>query len=304
MSIRQFLQDQSYLLLDGGISSEIQRRGVSMHPLAWSAVAHWQHPDIVEQMHLDYLQSGARVLTANSFHCARHILETIDLEDQTIAINARAVEVARHARERSGHDQTLIAGSLSTIPPLGDPGDLPRGRQAQANYAEQAMALAEAGVDVLICEMLMDSETALMLIEAANATGLPVWAGLSASERDAALVAFRTPGKYLAMADEPFEQLVENVAGTDVEVMGVMHTKPPLMSRALKVLRNRWRGPAMAYAEIGSFTDDEWRFDDAESPEQYAELVLSWIETFDLKITGGCCGTSPRHIAALASRLK
>jgi len=301
----QILAKHNPLVIDGGLSTEIQKRGVGMNASAWSATAHWYNPDIVYQIHCDYIHAGARLITANSFHGAKHILETIGLGEDADHINRRAVEIAQQAREEVGISGVSIAGSLSTIPSLIDPMDVPRGKQARENYARQADILAQAGVDLLLCEMLIDSTASLDLIACAKSTGLPVWAGVSASKRDDnQLMAFRTPGKYLAMPDESFDYLVEQVATNDIDVMGVMHTKPAVMPAALKILRRHWSGPAMAYAETGHFNDNQWCFDDSIEPLDYAQLMATWTKEFNLQVIGGCCGTSIEHIKSLCQNIR
>ncbi len=294
-------------MLDGGIGSEIQRRGVKMDPSAWSAAAHCYDPDLVYQIHCDYIRAGAQIITTNTFYSARHILETIGLGDQMQQINQRAVELALKARQDSGCNDVIVAGSMSTIPSLIDPDDVSRGSQVIENHTRQASTLAQAGVDVLLCEMLMDSAASLDLIACAGLSGLPVWAGVSASvdrNNPDQLMAFRTPGKYRAMQDESFEYLVELVSSTNIEVMGVMHSRPAVMANALTILRKHWAGPAMAYAETGHFSDQQWCFEDSINPQEYAQLMVNWIEQFDLQIAGGCCGTTVEHIKSLCRVLE
>lgn len=307
LDIGGIVGNQKVLLLDGGVGSEIQRRGVTMDPSAWSAAAHWYHPDLAYQIHCDYIRAGAQVITTNSFYSARHILETIGLGDLTEQINRHAVELALKARHDVGRDDVFIAGSMSTIPSLIDPDDVSRGRQVIENHTQQASALAQAGVDILLCEMLMDSAASRDLIACASSTGLPVWAGVSASvdkNIPGKLMAFRTPGKYRAMQDESFDHLVEQVSSTNIEAMGIVHTKPAAMTQALKILRKHWSGHAMAYAETGHFSDQQWRFEDSISPQEYAQLMVKWIGEFDLQVVGGCCGTTVEHIKLLSQVLR
>ena len=70
-----------------------------------------------------------------------------------------------------------------------------------------------------------------------------------------------------------------------------------------EVLAAHWQGPKMAYAETGSFVPPTWVFEEAASPEVYAEAVVGWVEDHGVQIVGGCCGTGPNHIAALRDRL-
>ena len=83
------LKNKEVILLDGGVSTEIQKRGVSMDDDVWSGIAHRTHPEITLQVHEDYIRAGAQVITANTFSTARHVLESIDLGDQVRSIMKR-----------------------------------------------------------------------------------------------------------------------------------------------------------------------------------------------------------------------
>jgi methionine synthase I (cobalamin-dependent) len=290
------------IVLDGGVGSEIQRRGVSLDPCAWSGLSHLHRPEVVLGIHRDYIQAGAQVITANTFSCAKHILECVGLEDKFESTNRSALDLARRARDECATQEVWIAGSLSTIPPLDRPATIPAGPGIKDNYRRQAAIHAEAGADLLIAEMMLDTDTAAILVDACLESGLPVWVGFSASfARDGTTVqAFRAPGKYTAMKDQPFDEMLRSVLTEDVEVAGVMHTKLPVMSSALEELAKVWTGPKMAYAATGHSGKYRWYFEDRADPEAYAESARRWIEEFGVQVVGGCCGTSPEHIGALS----
>lgn len=291
-------------IIDGAVGTELQRRGVPMSSACWSADAHMTHPDILLAIHRDYLAAGATVISTNTFLAGRHVLQA-DGIDEFEQINRSAVDLAKAAREESAREGILIAGSLSTLPPLNQANDLPRGRRIERNFQDQANLLASAGVDVLLVEMLLDSESAVAMLSACLETGLPVWAGLSAI-RDAstnALMTFRQPGKLADLEHESFESLLEAVCECPVDAIGVMHTELDLMVPALHAVRERWQGPLLAYAKIGAADQQDWNFDRAESPENYARRALQWIEKFHASVIGGCCGTQPEHLQALRALL-
>jgi methionine synthase I (cobalamin-dependent) len=298
--------DGAIVVLDGGVGSEIQRRGITLDPCAWSGFAHWRHPDIVLGIHQDYIRAGAEVITTNTFSSAKHILEDVGLGDDFERINRCAVDLAKRARDEVATGDVWIAGSLSTIPPLDRPATIPTGPQVADNYGRQAKILADAGADLLIAEMLLDSEGARTLVDACLASGLPVWAGFSASiSADRASVqAFRAPGKLTAMKDETFAGMLSNVLRRDIDVAGVMHTKLPIMAPALRELARVWKGPTMAYAETGRSGASEWFFEDIVTPHAYAEHARMWIEDFGVRIVGGCCGTGPEHIEAVSRMVR
>ena len=304
MDLMEQLSGGEKIVIDGGVGSEIQRRGLPMHPQAWCATSHIDAPEIVKSVHLDYIHAGAKIVTANTFHGARHILDCCGLGGDVAAINSQAVKIAKQAVYESEASGLFVAGSMSTIPLLGKPADVSRGEQCYRNFCEQADVLAEAEVDFILCEMLMDSESAEALIDAAHKTGLPVWAGVSASldpDNVDNLMAFRTPHKYGAMVREPFSQLVKTVSSLQVDVIGAMHTALKILPTALSIIRNHWQGYAMAYPQIGEFDDAGWCFDLQADPVDYARHMVGLAEAHNVQVIGGCCGTSTEHIAALAA---
>jgi homocysteine S-methyltransferase len=294
------------VILDGGVGSEIQRRTGTLDPCAWSGFSHLDHPEVVLGIHRDYIHAGAQVITANTFSSAKHVLECVGLGDDFERINRCALDLARRARDEYATEDVWIAGSLSTIPPLDRPDTIPVGPAIKDNYRRQAAIHAEAGADLLIAEMVLDSDGGAILCDACIESGLPLWVGFSASlARDGASVqAFRAPGKYTAMADQPFDEMLRTVLTREVEVAGVMHTKLPVMLPALRALARVWEGPKMAYAATGHSGTYLWHFEDGDSPEAYAESARRWIADFGVQVVGGCCGTGPEHTQALVQMVR
>lgn len=291
-------------IIDGAVGTELQRRGLPMNPACWSANSHIGHPEVLLQIHRDYLAAGATVISTNTFMAGRHVLEAGGL-DNFYQINRGAVELAKKARADAAGDDVLIAGTLSTLPPLNQANDIPRGKQVERNFEQQASLLAEAGVDVLLVEMLLDSESAASMLRACCDTGLPVWAGLSAM-RDTAtdrIMTFRQAGKLADLEHESFDSLLDTVCGYPVDIVGVMHTELDLMIPALRAVTLKWRGPLLAYAKIGNADQQNWDFEQAELPDNYATQARQWTEDFPIRVVGGCCGTQPEHVRALSEQL-
>lgn len=86
-TISEHLANGGLIILDGGVSTEIQRRGVGMDQEAWSGIAHLSHPDVVLAVHEEYIRAGAQVITTNTFATARHVLESVGLGQDVVAIN-------------------------------------------------------------------------------------------------------------------------------------------------------------------------------------------------------------------------
>ena len=150
-----------------------------MDAVAWDAAALLTHPATVREVHEDYIRAGADVITTNTFATARHVLEPAGMGERFRELNARAVALAKEARENAADGAVFIAGSISTFTARYDYSYEPRAEKARANYREQAEVLAESGADVIALEMMRDIEQTTYALEAAVTVGLPVWVGFS-----------------------------------------------------------------------------------------------------------------------------
>ena len=306
------------IVLDGATGTEVARLGAKMDAAAWCAVANTTHPDTVRRVHEAYLEAGADVIVTNTFATCRHVLEGAGLGDETVAINRRAVELAREARDRAAPERPVaVAGSMSNtmawLPGTGgpDPAYVPSPEKEAANYREMADTLAEAGCDLLVMEMMMDVERASLATEAALATGLPVWVGISASRGPggemvgwdiAREVQSRLPEGFEAPAPEPLEAIVDALTALGPQVAGIMHSSLESTTPGLEVLFERWSGPVMVYPEAVHLDSAGRRARDLLDPEKFASCCRGWVES-GVQIVGGCCGTTVDHIRAMVDRL-
>src|SRR5262247_2126866 len=170
------------LVLDGGTGSELRRRGVPLDGVAWSALAPLTHYDLLRAIHTDYIAAGADVVTTSTFATTRFVLEAAGHGRDFAAINARAVAAAREARDESGRE-VGVAGSISCLPPGFDVHAYPDERTESEAYRELAETLANAGVDLLLLEMMQETRHAPLACAAARTVGLPVWLGMSCRAR-------------------------------------------------------------------------------------------------------------------------
>lgn len=172
------------IIMDGGTGTEIPRRGVSLGKTTWSGEPLVSNPDTIREIHEDYIRAGAEIIITNTFSTSRAKLASGGLSDRTVELNKLAVKLAQEARENTASaSSVVIAGSLSTFLPMNDPNVMPSYELALADYREQAHTLAEAGVDVLVGEMMIRTLDAVAFVEAAKETGLPIWVGYSCLDR-------------------------------------------------------------------------------------------------------------------------
>ena len=156
----------------------------------------------------------------------------------------------------------------------------------------------KAGADIIAMEMMRDGDYSVWAVEAAAATGLPVWVGIAVEEdAEGDLIGFGRPGWRL-------DDFVESLLRSAPAMVSVMHSAPTVTGPALDVVRRHWRGSLGAYAESGYFAMPDWQFIDIISEAEYVDLAREWAEAFDLAMIGGCCGIGPSHIAALHAAFK
>ena len=304
-TLSERIQAGEIIIMDGGVSTEIQKRGVAMDKIVWSGIAHKTHPEIVRAVHEDYIKAGARVITTNTFSTARHVLENINLKGEVESINQEAVQVAKEARDNAATEEVWIAGSMSSMPPLNTLRDVVRQESVAASYQEQAEILAEMGVDLIVAEMMTDPINAALVIKAAVSTGLPVWVGFSVMSADEGLtiVSQRPEPQFDTRPPDDFEALVESTMAIGGQAAGVMHSNVDVTGPALDLLGKHWAGPKMAYAETGRFERPDWVFEQIILPDDYFTEVERWVTEKGVQIIGGCCGTGPEHIRALKKGL-
>jgi S-methylmethionine-dependent homocysteine/selenocysteine methylase len=301
--IQRRLAGGERVILDGATGTELERRGAPMHEAVWSTMATLSHGDLLREIHEDYIRVGADVITTNTFAASRTMLGPAALGGLVPKVIRRAVAIAKEARERAAQGRPVaVAGSMSHMVPLTkgantrDRERLPKPTEVGANAREMAHLLAEAGVDLLLMEMISDPDLALPTMEAARATGLPIWVGISCRRAsDRRLVAYSRP-------ELPLEQAIDAIVDAGADVFGIMHTHVDATTEALNLLRARWSSPLMAYPESGYFEMPNWRFVDVIAPAAFGAEARAWAAT-GVQILGGCCGLGVGHIRALTGTL-
>ena len=291
------------VLLDGAISTEIERRGVAMDQLTWSGMGSKTGSETLLEVHKEYIRAGADVITTNTFSSARHSLATAGHGEDTREVNAKAVALARQAVEEAAEGKTvLVAGSIS---PFGAYTEIagfetPPLDVLKDSYREQAQILAEEGVDLLLLEMLRDVERASVIVEAALSTGIPVWSGFSSEVKPGKPV--MPLGEYAVTDGGTFEEMLGGVMALGGDMAIVMHSEVDYIVPTLEVMKDRWLGALGAYAHSGYWARPNWNFDAVISPEKYLEAARGWVDA-GARLIGGCCGIGPEHIRLLNENL-
>jgi 5-methyltetrahydrofolate--homocysteine methyltransferase len=322
LSAREYLQAETakrIMIFDGGYGTAIQNanlqeadyRGgleVTADQKGNNDILALTRPDILEQIHSDYLDAGSDIIETNTFSAnsisqadynAEHLVDDINRESARLARRVCDRKTAQDGKRR------FVAGAvgptnktLSLSPDVNDPGfrevDFD---QMVAVYRQQCDALIEGGVDFIVIETIFDTlnakSAAMAAQQAAEAVGRDVPLMISMTITDMA-------GR--------------NLSGHTVEAFwhAIRHVKPltiglncsfgaDLLRPHLAALASQSDTLVMAYPNAG-LPNDLGEYD--ELPEQTAALIGEWLQGGLVNIVGGCCGTTPGHIAAIARAVK
>ena len=285
------LLDRRVLIGDGAVGTLLGERGVGFgHPYAR---ANLSHPEMVTDIHEEYLRAGADVIETNTFAANRFKLETHDLEDRVYDVNARGAGLALKAAKNSSGagDRALVLGAIG---PLGRP-LTPVGPvspdEARSVFLEQAEALIEGGADAILLETFTDLVELRLAYEAVEALGTPVLAYKTFVE-DGETLAEGLPGR-----------VAREISSWGVSLTGSNCTVGPQRMVEITGQMAHAAGPVAAFPNPGlpQLVDGHIRF--GRGTDHFAQYGVKLAEA-GARLVGGCCGTTPAHIKALSEALR
>jgi methionine synthase I (cobalamin-dependent)/5,10-methylenetetrahydrofolate reductase len=250
------------------------------------------HPDAVFSVHLAYLEAGAQIIETNTFGANRHKLSQYGLGDRVAEFNHRGVKVAREAREAAKHD-VLIAGSIGPLGIFRQVLDEPDGAIG-AIFKEQAGALEERGVDLFILETFSDLDELLAAIDAIRSfSKIPIVAQLTYSDEGTTIGGIRPRDAW------------EKLKSKNIQAVGTNCTVgPQLLLPVLRELSGCAGLPLSGMPNAGFPKRIGDRIVYPRSSPEYFALFAQEASELGARILGGCCGTTPEHIRAMADAVK
>ncbi len=286
--IRVWLNERPRVL-DGATGAELLRRGVAAAGRLWGAGALIEDPEAVKALHRDYAAAGAEALTAATFRVAPYALRGAGIEDRAAELATLAVRLAREGAAEAGRE-ALVFASQTTLEDCYRPDLVPDDDTLAREHATTADILAQARPDALLLETFNTAREARIAATAAAATGLPV------------IVSFVCRRGMLLSGEEPGDAAaavcIPGVVAVGVNCTAVEDMLPALIRTAASTSL-----PLVAYANNAwHATDTPWLAAEPVPPEGFARTAAMWVAA-GARLVGGCCGTDPDHIAAIASRL-
>jgi homocysteine S-methyltransferase len=286
-SFLEALEARGILVADGAMGTMLNARGVGFDHCFDEL--NLSDPALVGSIHNEYIQAGSQLIKTNTFGANRFKLARFDLENQLEAINRAGVELAKRVVAGSFKD-TFIAGDIGPLGVRLAPYGRIQPEEAVAAFKEQAQALLSAGVDLFLIETMTDLFEVREAIAAVKmvAPGLPVIASLTFTRDDRTL-----------LGDDP-EKVARTVMAAGADIIGLNCSGGPAqLLRILKLMRR-----VVPAARFSVMPNAGW-------PEQSGGRIMypaaadyfgEYVQAFRQNgavILGGCCGTTPRHIAAL-----
>ena len=290
MTIHDFVDESDYVVLDGAIGTQIYARGIPRgHCYDEINIS---MPDVILGIHEEYLKAGARIITSNTFGANRLILEEyFDLGEKTKEINYYGARLAKRAAKKKAY----VAGSMGPVSrPFDRDKTLDRG-QASALFKEQAEALLEGGADLIILESFADPDELLYGIEAVKSidSNLYVLASMSFPARGGLTLYGRNPYEITPRLDSsPADVIGTNCGAGPQSVLEAVRKMGQVTSKDLLARPN---------AGLAQFVRGKFLY--PANPDYFALSGRRFLEA-GVKLIGGCCGTTPAHIDALAKTLE
>ncbi len=279
----------SILIADGAMGSMLHE---AVGPQRCFDELNATQPEAVFRVHQAYVEAGAQIIETNTFGANRYKLTPLGLGDQVVPFNHRGVKIAREARESAARE-VLIAGSIGPLGVAHQVRAIPAEEICEI-FKEQALALEERGADLFILETFSDIEELLAAIDAIRSfSSLPIIAEMTYSEEGTTFGGTRPREAALRLKEK------------NVQAIGANCTLgPQSLLPILQELAGVGQVPLSAMPNAGFPKRVGDRTVYPRSSPQYFALFAQEAVAMGVRILGGCCGTTPEHIRAIADAVK
>ena len=291
--LAEIIATKGWCVADGAVGTNLFTRGLETGypPELWSV----ERPDDILRLHNNFIDAGSDLILTNSFGGTTFRLKLHYAQDRVRELNEASAKLARQAADahtKSTGRQVVVAGSMGPTGELFEPLGALTHLSAVAAFSEQASALAKGGVDVLWIETMSSNEEVSAAIEAAKTTGLPICATMTFDTASRSMMGV-TPAEFASFAVAQGADFIG--ANCGIGPAELLHSVQGILTQANEI-------PVIAKGNCGipAYVDGTIHYHG--TPELMAEYAL-FARDAGAKIIGGCCGTSPAHVAAMVSAL-
>ena len=291
--LAKIIATKGWCVADGATGTNLFGRGLETGypPELWSV----ERPDDILWLHNSFIDAGSDLILTNSFGGTTFRLKLHDAQDRVAELNERAAKLARQAADahaKSKGRQVVVAGSIGPTGELFEPLGALTHSSALAAFCEQASALVNGGVDVLWIETMSSIEEVAAAIEAAKKTGLPICSTMTFDTASRSMMGV-TPEDFASFAVAEGADFIG--ANCGIGPAELLHSVQGILTQVNDI-------PVVAKGNCGipAYVDGAIHYHG--TPKLMAEYAL-FARDAGAKIIGGCCGTSPAHVAAMVSAL-
>jgi homocysteine S-methyltransferase len=289
VALHPFLEaiDERVLVCDGAMGTLLYAKGVFINRCFDGL--NLTQPDLVAEVHAEYVRAGADVIETNTFGANRIKLASFGLGDKMQAINAEGARIARSA----ARDRAYVAGAIGPLGIRIEPWGRVGVDEAQEYFREQAQTLAEAGVDLFIIETFRDlNEIRAAVAAVRSVCALPIVAQMTTEEDGSSL------------DGTPPEEFTPALEATGADVIGLnCGVGPAPVLESIERMAGVTRARLSVQPNAGKPRDIEGRTIYLSSPEYMASYARRFIQK-GVRLVGGCCGTTPEHIRQIKSAVR
>jgi S-methylmethionine-dependent homocysteine/selenocysteine methylase len=296
--IKQRLENNDTIILDGAIGAELEKNGAKMHKDLWCGTCSIESPDLVKKVHEEYILAGADIITTNTYATTPIAMKQYGFKDQINKFNIRSVQLAKEAIKNSNKN-VAIAGSVSTFGSL-----YKYGLEAmKPGFKEQLKILSSEGVDLIILEaMSSQADIVETIIECSLESKLPVWLSISCvidDKTNKLMLGYNDTVDSDTNVYEDFETSINSFSKIHDGPILIAHSDIKVTGQAVKIAKKKFNGVLGAYPNRGHYEKPHWKFIDNITPSEYLENARSWVEN-GAQIIGGCCGVGVEEIKAIS----
>lgn len=291
--LSELLKEQSIVLLDSAMGTELINRGADTSLPLWSARALIEAPDVVRQIHIDNINSGADIITTNTFRTQRRTFEKanynyngLDFTETAKELTNIAVDIAEDARMESDKE-VLIAGCIAPLEDCYHPELVPDTDTLCTEHDEHINNLIDAGVDLLWAETMGTVKEISAVVNQLHKTD---------KEYCISMLCKNDKELYSGELIKDAVSIIEKFSPVAI-LINCIH--PSAVEKIILQLKKMTEKPLGVYANIGDPDKKSNELVKTVPPDEYFEYVKHWI-ALGVKIIGGCCGTTPDYIKKIS----
>ncbi len=293
--LKKRLKNKERILLNGGTGTEILNRGYKTTLPLWSAEILLTNPEVVQQIHEDYIKAGAEIIVTDTFRTTARSFAKKNLSSQKATkITKLAVKLAKNAIKKVNPNfSVFVAGSVAPLEDCYSPNLTPTEKQLKKEHFTYINDLKNGGVDFILIETQITLSEIKAALDAARKLKIPAAVTLCIDEN------------FQLLGGDSLEKVIKEVEKYNPLFIGVNCISQNLATKSVKKIKSITALPICAYAQGDGEPENNqgWKFTKKDKIKNYVKNTKLWIQE-GVQIIGGCCGTTPEYIKAISKYVK